>query len=57
MSSTEEKIFGDAIPIEICNTGGTIPKDVGDINQLRHVLEDMKDFGKDLGAEFSKKTY
>ena len=57
MSSTEEKLFGEQISIDISNTGGTIPKELGDINQLRQTLEDMKDFGKDLADGYTKKSY
>ena len=53
MSFTEEKFWGEEVPIDIANTGGTIPADLGDINKLRSVLDDMKDFTKDL----TKKTY
>lgn len=41
----EESITGQEIPIDISNTGGTIPPKLGDI---REILDSMKEFGKDL---------
>lgn len=52
-SPAEEMILGESVPIDLLETGGTIPKDIGDINKLVEVFEDMKDFGKD----FNKKSY
>ena len=49
----EEKIFGEAVPIDINKTGGTIPSDIGTIDDLRKLLEDLKQTSK----EFGKKTY
>lgn len=49
----EEKIFGEAVPIDINTTGGTIPGDIGTVNDLRSLLEDLKLTSK----EFAKKTY
>ena len=49
LSDVEEKLFDENVPIDIIGTGGSIPADLGDINKLRAVLDDMKDF--------SKKTY
>nr|YP_010472335.1 hypothetical protein N4L43_pgp009 [Pleurosigma intermedium]UVG41946.1 hypothetical protein [Pleurosigma intermedium] len=46
MGGTEERFFGEEVPIDLVGTGGTIPADIGDINKLRLVLDDMKDFGK-----------
>ena len=46
MSSTEERIFGEEVPIDLVVTGVTIPGDLGNINKLRVVLDNMKDFGK-----------
>ena len=57
LSSPEEKFFGDPVPIDITATGGTIPKDLGDISQLQEVLEDMRDFGKNVGKDFTQKSY
>lgn len=34
-STLEEKFFRDEVPIDVINTGGTIPSDIGDINDLR----------------------
>ena len=46
MSHPEEMYFGEEVPIDVVGTGGTIPGDLGDINKLRQILEDIKDFGK-----------
>ena len=46
MSAAEEKFLGEEVPIDIVGTGGSIPGDLGDINKLRSVLDDMKDFSK-----------
>ena len=51
--SVEEKIFGEAVPIDINKTGGTIPGDIGTVEDLRSLLEDLKLTSK----EFTKKTY
>ena len=53
MSTPEEKFLGEVVPINVSETGGTIPSDIGDINDLRELLNDLKDIGK----EFTKKTY
>ena len=44
-SSSEEQLFGEAVPIDVTETGGTIPQEIGDFNKLRDVLEDMKKWG------------
>jgi len=49
----EEKFFGEAVPIDINKTGGTIPGDIGTVEDLRSLLEDLKATSK----EFTKKTY
>jgi hypothetical protein len=49
----EERSFGKAVPIDINKTGGTIPSDIGTIDDLRKLLEDLKETSK----EFGKKTY
>ena len=49
----EDKIFGEAVPIDINKTGGTIRGDVGTVNDLRSLLEDLKS----TSQEFTKKTY
>lgn len=49
LSGPEEMYFGEEVPIDVVGTGGTIPGDLGDLNKLREVLDDMRDF--------SKKTY
>ena len=46
----EEKIFGE---IDINKTGGTIPGDIGTVNDLRSLLEDLKS----TSQEFTRKTY
>lgn len=46
MGGDEEIFFGEEVPIDLVGTGGTIPKDIGDINKLRTMLDDMKDFGQ-----------
>ena len=47
MGSVEETFFGEGVPIDVVNTGGTIPLDLGDYLKLGDVLEDIaKDFGK-----------
>ena len=50
MAPVEETFFGEEVPIDMVNTGGTIPPDVGDYQQLKDILEDVK-------KEFGKKTY
>ena len=49
----EETIFGEAVPIDINKTGGTISSEIGTIDDLRKLLEDLKETSK----EFGKKTY
>lgn len=46
MSNPEEMYLGEAVPIDVVGTGGTIPGDLGDIRKLPEILKDMKDFGK-----------
>lgn len=46
MSNLEETMFGEEVSVDILETGGTIPGELGDFNRLRAVLEEMKDFGK-----------
>lgn len=46
MSNPEEMCFGEEVPLDVVGTGGTIPGDLGDINKLREIFEDIKDFGK-----------
>ena len=40
-SRLEEHLFGEAVPIDIANTGGTIPPEIGDIKQFRKVLDEL----------------
>jgi hypothetical protein len=49
MAVPEEIFFGEEVPIDVVGTGGTIPGDLGDINKIREILDEMRDF--------SKKTY
>jgi hypothetical protein len=44
LSGPEEKYFGEEVPIDLVSTGGTIPGDLGDINKLSEILEEMKNF-------------
>ena len=53
MSTPEEKFFGEAVPIDVGQTGGTISPDIGDINKFRDFLNEMKI----IGQEFTKKTH
>ena len=52
-SNFEEPLFGEEIPIDIMNTGGTIPNDIGDLNDLKSLVKEMTE----LSQEFTKKTY
>jgi hypothetical protein len=40
----EEKIFNEPVPIDITQTGGTIPAEIGNFDQLREVLKLMKNW-------------
>ena len=51
--TVEEKFFGEAVPIDINRTGGTIPEDIGTPADFRRLLQDLKETTK----EFSTKTY
>lgn len=44
-SGLEESFLGQEVPLDIDNTGGTIPNDVGDLTKIQGVLDDMKQFG------------
>ena len=46
MSGPEETMFGEEVPVDVVGTGGAIPGDLGDINQLRELLDELKSFGK-----------
>ena len=50
MAPIEQAVFDEEVPIDITETAGTIPSNVGDLQQLQDILEDVK-------KEFSKKTY
>ena len=49
LSSPEEAFFGEPVPIDVTQTGGTIPADIGDWDKLRDVLHDMR--------KWSEKSY
>ena len=49
----EERFFGEAVPIDINKSGGTIPADIGTVDDLRHLLEDLRSTTQD----FTKKSY
>jgi len=38
----EDKFFGEPVPIDITNTGGTIPSDLGDLNKLKDLMNEIK---------------
>jgi hypothetical protein len=45
MSAPEEMFFwGGGTLADVVSTGGTIPSDLGDLNKIREVLDDMGDF-------------
>jgi hypothetical protein len=46
MSAPEDMFFGEEVPIDVVNTGGTIPGDLGDLNKIHKILDDMRDFDK-----------
>ena len=46
----EEFFFGEDVPLDVSQTGGTIPHDLGDVNQLRELITELK-------GDFKKKTY
>lgn len=52
-SSIEEDIFGEAVPTDLNKSGGTIPNDIGTIDDVRKMLKDLRD----TTDEFTKKTY
>lgn len=37
----EENRFGEEVPLDVLNTGGTIPGDLGDFETLKKTLEDI----------------
>lgn len=42
LSSAEEAFFGESVALDVTQTGGTIPADIGDFDRLREVLNEMK---------------
>ena len=57
MSDPEEKFFGEVVPVDVTNTGGSIPGDIGDIKNLRKFLDDMKAFSEDLTKKLINQFY
>lgn len=47
----ENKFFEEAVPIDINKTGGTIPGDIGTVNDLRSLLADLKETSRDFGKK------
>jgi hypothetical protein len=43
MSNPEEMVFGEEVPIDLPGTGGVITGDIGDIDALREVLNEMEE--------------
>ena len=50
LSVPEEAVCGEEVPLDVTNTGGTIPAELGDLDELRRVLEDVKN-------DWGQKTY
>lgn len=48
MSNSEEMSLGKAVSVDVVGTGGTIPGHLGDLNKLRELSADMKDFWKKI---------
>nr|ULD16196.1 hypothetical protein [Cylindrotheca closterium] len=53
MSNQEEKFFGQAVPIDVGQTGGTIPPEIGDMDKFRDLLNELKT----MGHKFTRKTH
>ena len=53
MSAPEERFFGEEVPLDVATTGGTIPSDIGEVQNLRKLLEEARG----ITEEFTKKTY
>ena len=49
----ERKYFGEKVPLDINKTGGTIPKDIGTLEEFRKLINDLKQTTKD----FTEKSY
>ena len=49
----EERLFGEGVPIDINKTGGSIPSDIGNLDEILSLLKDFKSAGADL----MKKSY
>ena len=43
LSSPEEAFFGKTIPLDVTQTGGTIPSDIGNFDRLREVINSMEE--------------
>ncbi len=46
LSSPEEAFFGQQVPIDVTTTGGIIPADLGDLEQLKKNIKEMQDWTK-----------
>jgi hypothetical protein len=46
LSSAEEAVFGEIVPIDITQTGVTIPGDIGDFEKLQDFFKDLKPLSK-----------
>lgn len=53
MPNPEEKIFGEAVPIDVTQTGRSIPGYIEDMANFRKFLNNLKKMGK----EFPTKTH
>lgn len=57
----EEKMFGESIPIDITQTGGSIPSEVGNIEELGETIQELQEDFKKASSEVFKnwktKTY
>lgn len=51
MATPERIYFDEEIPVNVIGIGGTIPGDLGDINELKKIFEDLKDARTDLGTK------
>lgn len=42
LAGPEEQFLGEPVPLDVTQTGGTIPPDLGDIDKLREVINGMR---------------
>ncbi len=54
LGGPEKQFFGEEVPIDTTNTGGTIPYELGDLPQLPELLEDMKQEWEDITKKHIK---